>query len=241
MLDLCKAFDCVSHDLLLNKLHYYGIHGIVLDMFRSYLTGRKQCASVNGKLSGFLDVNFGVPQGSILGTFLFIIMVNDIVYNIPPTVPVLYADDTSFLTLHQDLEVLNVQCNCIIEAAETWFASNEFIVNTEKTQEFKFSLGTVDNTFSSVKLLGFNLDQKLFWNEHISSVCNRLSRVLYVLHRLVDCVSYDIIMNVYFGLFHCHLLNGVHLWNHSAYAAKIFILQKKLYVLLVINHVLNIA
>ena len=75
MLDLHKDFDCVSHDLLLNKLYYYGI------TYGSYITGRRQYASINGKLPGIFYVCFAVPQESILEPLLFIIMIENIVYN----------------------------------------------------------------------------------------------------------------------------------------------------------------
>ena len=71
LIDFSKAFDMVDHRLILQKLHYYGIRGIAHEWFKSYLTGRKQYVSVNGKTSNIDNLSHGVPQGSILGPLLF--------------------------------------------------------------------------------------------------------------------------------------------------------------------------
>ena len=77
-LDLAKAFDTVNHTILLSKLWHYGIRGKQNDWFRSYLSNRKQCVSINNSLSTAVSMSHGVPQGSILGPLLFILYINDI-------------------------------------------------------------------------------------------------------------------------------------------------------------------
>ena len=74
-LDFAKAFDTVDHEILLKKLEYYGIRGIALEWFHSYLKGRKQSVVVGGEMSETLNINYGVPQGIVLGPSLFLIYI----------------------------------------------------------------------------------------------------------------------------------------------------------------------
>lgn len=94
LIDLQKAFDTVNHSILLKKLEYYGIRGRALNWFQSYLSDRKQFASVNGHSSATCDLKYGVPQGSILGSLLFLAYINELpnsskLLNFP-----LFADDS---------------------------------------------------------------------------------------------------------------------------------------------------
>jgi hypothetical protein len=102
--DLTKAFDCVNHTILLNKLHYYGIRGKCHHCFKSYLENRKQMVCISPhileqeKSSNWETVVNGVPQGSILGPLLFITYLNDLPCGLHQSAkPVIYADDTSVL------------------------------------------------------------------------------------------------------------------------------------------------
>ena len=70
-LDHKKAFDTVNHDILISKLHCYGIKGSALNWFISYLTDRSQVVTINSHLSDSQNINIGVPEGSIPGPLLF--------------------------------------------------------------------------------------------------------------------------------------------------------------------------
>ena len=69
-LDLSKAFDTIDHKILINKLEYNGVRGIALERFRSYLENRKQYVLYNNVKSDIQDITYGVPQGSVLGSFV---------------------------------------------------------------------------------------------------------------------------------------------------------------------------
>ena len=93
-LDISKAFDTVSHGILLSKLRHFGISGSLWAWFKNYLSNRYQRVSINNNLSHTLPVVSGVPQGSILGPVLFLIYMNDITSSTRHSQLLIYADDT---------------------------------------------------------------------------------------------------------------------------------------------------
>ena len=93
-LDVKNAFDPIDRNILLDKLSHYGIVNEELSFFKSFLSNRKQSCYVNGKLSIPLNVLWGMPQGSSLGTLLFIIYMNDLPNMVSTANVSMYADDT---------------------------------------------------------------------------------------------------------------------------------------------------
>ena len=96
--DLSKAFDMLSHNILLTKSKHYGIVSTPLAWFKSYLTNRAHYGESNGICSELLSIESGVPQGPILGPLLFIIFINDIRSSSTEFQLITYADDTTLFS-----------------------------------------------------------------------------------------------------------------------------------------------
>ena len=123
-LDLAKAFDSVSHEILLRKLQCYGIRGKALQLFKSYLSGRSQFVKLADAESSLMNIVFGVPQGSILGPLLFLIYINDLPDATNFYVK-LFADDTFLCAQHEQFSVLESEVNSELEKVFCWLASNK--------------------------------------------------------------------------------------------------------------------
>jgi hypothetical protein len=136
-LDLRKAFDMCSHEILLKKLHNLGVRNIALDWFRSYLSNRTQRVDINGHLSDLLSISCGVFQGSILGPILFLCYINNI-FNASTLAMFLFADDTTCLAENNNLSDLIDYVNTELNKLAVWFKVNRMAVNVNKTNYIIF-------------------------------------------------------------------------------------------------------
>ena len=126
-LDLSKAFDTIDHNILLYKLEHYGFRGIVLDWFKNYLSNRKQFGSFDTSESEQKNIVCGVPQGSILGPLLFILYVNDITNTSDVLDFILFADDTTILYSHSNIENQINLINEELNEVSNWFQSQQAV------------------------------------------------------------------------------------------------------------------
>ena len=117
-IDLSKAFDTLNHPILLAKLRYYGIRGVAPKLMLKYLSHRYQYVEYNGVQSSSQHINTGVPQGSILGSLLFLFYISDWPLVSPIFTMLMYTDDTTlFCSIKNDTYIneINHQLNTISE------------------------------------------------------------------------------------------------------------------------------
>ena len=225
--DLSRAFHCVSHEILVEKLHYYGIRGLPLNLFHSYLNNRKQCVSVSNTISELCEIKHGVPQGSVLGPILFTLYLNDFFHFMMPTKCLAYANDTSILDFNFSYSNLNSDCLKSVLRASDWFSVNKLKLNEDKTRKIIFSTNNSIVNGCSIKILGITLDDTLSWSNHIEELANKLSSSIFLLRRLKTFLCFNTLKNCYFALFHSQISYATILWGGSSQSVRIFRLQKK--------------
>ena len=242
--DLEKAFDTVHHDILCEKLKYYGLRGKVNELLKSYLSNRKQFVTINGFDSETKDITCGVPQGSSLGPLLFLLYINDFRLCLERTSCGHFADDTFIIYNSKKLKTIETVINTELKQVIKWLGLNKLSLNTAKTELILFhskrrlidfysfsirfngiELSQVDN----VKYLGMYLDSHLSWEYHLHELSKKLSRANGILSKLRYNAPFDICLQVYYSIFYSHLIYGCNVWGLATddNIEKIVILQKK--------------
>ena len=234
-MDLSKAFDTLDHEILLKKLHYYGISGIALKWFRSYLTHRSQYVELNYTSSDQKLIETGVPQGSILGPLLFLIYMNDISNVSNAFKFILFADDTGlFSTIEYNIPTHLSNVNEILnhELAEVcdWLTLNKLSLNVKKTKFMVFHPyqkditglvpqltinGTALDQVAEFKNLGVVFDEHMSWKPHISILSNRLSKYAGILNKLKHYLPMCTMRTLYFSMVGSVLNYGILTWGFA--------------------------
>lgn len=242
-LDLSKAFDTINHQILLTKLHHYGVRGVALDWFQSYLSCRNQYVSFKGVHSVTNSVNIGVPQGSVLGPLLFIIYTNDIPMSIKSSKPILFADDTTVFVIGENVESLYKQMNDDLMELNDWFKANYLSVNPNKTKCMLFTRqrdAKVHNyklfvehevleKVSHTKFLGVHIDDQFTWQHQIDHCCKKVSCGVYAMNMSKRIISANNLKILYYSLVHPYLIYGIRLWGSclKKYIHKLEVLQNR--------------
>ena len=189
-IDLKKAFDTLNHDILLHKLEEYGFRGKINEILKSFLEDRKQYVRLNEIETGKLIVQTGVPQGSVLGPFLFLIYINDLPSSCDKAELAMFADDTTLIKSGKRIDPLLSQ---EIKYVRDWFSSNKLTVNPEKCEAMCFGYGKPDTIKigvselkykASCRYLGIHLDKKLLFREHIDYVVKKLNKFCGLIYRV---------------------------------------------------------
>lgn len=225
--DLTKAFDCVSPDLLADKLTRYGVRGHSLKLFQSYLSDRKQYVEIDGVQSLLQVQKYGVPQGSVLGPLLFNLYINDLPLYLGEKKCVIFADDTTLYASGSDLHALKIETDSLLQQATYWFEMNQLKLNQSKTKTLIFTSDKLIKSQQPVTLLGINLDAHLTWGSQVDRVCSKIASNLYALRKLSGMVPQQVLRVAYFALVESHLTYGLTLWGRSADVGKVFVMQKR--------------
>ena len=133
-IDLQKAFDTVNHEILLDKLHYYGIKSRANNWFNTFLKNRYQFTNIKKSSSEKQKTTHGIPQGSVLGPLRFLLYINDLNKSIIHSSMHHFADDTSFLLVDESLKKINKFVNHDLKHLCQWIGSNKLSLNGSKTE-----------------------------------------------------------------------------------------------------------
>ena len=157
-IDLSKESDTLDHFILLDKLTYYGICGVENLMFCTYLSSRQQYVECNSSKSETKSISVGVPQGSMLGHFLFLIYINDLSSTSRVFSMLMYADDTTLCCnindANSDIILNNEMCKI-----SDWLSSNKLFLNVKKTKYMVFYIAQNKVSYPTLILNNDNIEK----------------------------------------------------------------------------------
>lgn len=202
-LDLKKAFDTVNHKILLQILPNFGINNISLKWFESYLNNRKQMVIINNIIGNEGVVEYGVPQGSVLGPILFLLYINMVSDSSFDGLVVSYADDTCLLFADKSWDGVHEKATAGLNKVYQCLCDRHLTLNEDKTMFMTFliyksfpnlnpikihrcidgnSCNNVNKCIAikevtSTRYLGIIFDKNLRWNLHIHILVGKLRSI----------------------------------------------------------------
>ena len=198
------------------KLQLYGLDPHAVQWFKSYLSNRFQSTYVNGTLSDYLPVSYGVPQGSVLGPLLFLIYINDLQECELSSSALMYADDTSLTLSAYDPATLEEKLNKDLDEVQKWLKSNKLTLNVKKTKymisgshyRLRHINGDLNVTVNSQRLtrvtnyryLGIEVDEALLWQSHVDTICKKVSAGIAALKCIRFLVPRQTLLKMYDAL-----------------------------------------
>ena len=244
LLDLSKAFDSLDHNTIFEKMDKYGLRGLCLNWFKSYLMDRDlkvRCKNRHGvnTYSDLYKVDFGTPQGSCLGPLIFMIFCNDLRLNLEYLKSIQFADDSTLLKSHKNLRYLTFCIEHDLTQIQDWFNANQLTLNADKTvcmvfspkpiQKDELSISLSDTVLPVVpcsKFLGLWIDSNLNWTEHIRRLTTRIYSRMGLLKRGKNLLTIHARKILYFAQIHSILSYGIVIWGNMISQSRLDKLQR---------------
>ena len=239
-LDLSKAFDTLDHVILLQKLNYYGIKSVELNLFNDYLQNRTQYISYDKTNSNVSYIHW-CTSISILGPLLFIIYINDLCNASKLFKMIIYADDTTlYSTLDLDVfgNYMSKNLNIELTKVADWLKFNKLSINIRKSKFMVFHMPQKQVNIPNIEIenikkefadefnfLGLTIHKHLKWDSHINKIASKILNIIGIMYRLKHMVPSEILLTIYNGLIKLHILDGLKCWGFNQ--ERILKLQKK--------------
>ena len=227
-IDFRKAFDCVNHSVLAEKLKAVGVMGSLWDWVNEYLSNRVQRTRVNNVPSDLRYVKVGVPQGSLQGPRLFATYVNDLPDHVVSGELYMYADDTTIYVVGNTVDEIVIVLQEVLEQVHTWCLKNRLIVHEGKSEAMILSTSPFTGPMRPLKwgediiryvsssvCLGVTIDNKLSWSQHIQSSCLSFNSKVKMLRRISFLPKF-ILEALYFKTIIPSVLYGVVVWGSAS-------------------------
>ena len=220
-----KAFDTVNHQILLQKLYRYGIRGVPLLWFKSYLENRSQYVAVENVKSNPLTIQCGVPQGSILGPLLFLIYVNDMPNCLEKANIRTFADDTTLFNSSKSLQDLEKTINEEFKHLFSYCSANKLSVNfkethymtissPQKANKLKLNIHSIEEK-NYIKYLGIYMDKNLNWAPRIQRIISKTYKNVGILFKLRHFLPLNALKQIYYSLTYPYLHYGIMSWGNT--------------------------
>ena len=208
--DLSKAFDSLSHELIIAKLNTYGFSLPALKLVQNYLSKRQQRTKINQSYSSWEEILFGVRQGSILGPILFNIFLSDLFLVVKDVNFASYAEDNTIYQSANNVEDVINDMQLSAEKLFRWFSDNQMKGNTDKchlimSRNNNPEIQVGDSLIKASdyeKFLGLKIDYKLNFDNHVNSLCKKANNKLRALARATPYMNIEkkkLLMNSFFN------------------------------------------
>lgn len=243
-IDIAKAFDSISHEILIEKLKKIGIKGAFLKLLANYINNRSQVVVINGKVSKCRLITAGIAQGSLLGPVLFLIYINDI-FDLQLHAKIqLFADDAILIFGALTYEILKQYMANDLDQLNLWLNKNKLSLNLKKTEYLIFYLRNTDTKeifnqlpFNSeiikrvdkAEYLGLILNTSLSFADHVNKVKKKINPIIGIIGKIRNFLYQDDLKRIYFSYVHSQINYCLPIYATASaiYMNELYTLQKK--------------